>query len=348
MKEEDKYDKNDPKDFLRYINGKMTDREKNTFERKLQRDPFASDAAEGFSEISAENAGRDLAGLERQLKSRTAVRQRFVYYRIAASVAVLMILSSIFIIVRRDTDIVMEESGLIAKQVPLEIIQPQAITQPEVQKDEKVEITERRSRNDIEAVEAVKAVEAAEGPGAVAGIKTTEPVLADEVPITISEKKVEPVIVAENKDDAAVAEKIYPAAPVAGVAYRVEKKAAMKPEETNLEEVVVIGYGQAKEEVTGFSPALPAEGKRDFDKYVDENIRVPETLKAGEKAIVIVNFIVRNTGEIDSLKVIRSPGDEFSAEAKRLIIEGPQWSPAKRNDVKTGDEVRLRIVFKGF
>jgi TonB family protein len=79
---------------------------------------------------------------------------------------------------------------------------------------------------------------------------------------------------------------------------------------------------------------------------VEENIRVPETLKAGEKAIVIVNFIVRNTGEIDSLKVIRSPGDEFSSEAKRLIIEGPQWRPAKSDGERIDDEVRIRIVFK--
>ncbi len=343
MKEEDKYGKNDLNDFLRYNNGKMTDREKNAFERRLQKDPFAADAAEGFSEISAENAGSDLAGLERELKSRTSKRQRFVYYRIAASVAVLMIISSVFIIVQKNMDSAKEESGYIAKQVPVEIIRPQAIIQPEVQKDDKVEITERRSRNDIKAVEAVKA---AEGTGAVAGIKTTDPVLADEIPIVVSEKKEEPEIVAENKADAAVAEKTYPAAPSTFVAYGVNKKAVSEAEEISLDEVVLIGYGEAKVEETGFSPAMPAGGKNDFNKYVEENIRIPETLKAGEKAIVIVNFTVRITGVIDSLKVIRSPGDEFSAEAKRLIIEGPQWSPAKSDGERIDDEVRIRIVFK--
>jgi len=343
MKEGDKYGKNDLKDFLRYINGKMTDREKNDFERELQRDPFAADAAEGFSEVSSENAGSDLAELERLLKSRTSKRQRFVYYRIAASVAVLMIISSVFIIVQRNRDITREESGLIARQVPLEIIQPQAITQIEVQKDEKVIITESRSRKGINAVEEVKA---AEGPGAVAGIKTTESVLADEIPIAISEKMEEPVIVAENKADAAVVEKTYPAAPVTVAAYGVKRKEVSEAEELSLDEVVVIGYGEAKEEVTGISPAMPAGGKRDFDKYVEENIRVPETLIAGEKAIVIVNFIVKTTGAIDSIKIIRSPGDEFSAEAKRLIIEGPQWSPAKSDGERIDDEVRIRIVFK--
>lgn len=343
MKEEDKYGKNDPRDFLRYANGKMTDREKNDFERELQRDPFAADAVEGFSEISSENAGSDLAELERELKSRTSKRQRFVYYRIAASVAVLMIISSVFIIVQRNSDITREESGLIAKQVPLEIVQPQSITQPEAQKDEKVIITESRSRKGVKAVEAV---EAAEGPGAVAGIKTTEPVLADEIPIAISEKKEETLIVAENKADAAVFEKTYPAAPVTVVAYGVKRKVVSEAEEISLDEVVVIGYGEAKEEVTGISPAMPAGGKKVFDKYVEENIRIPETLKAGEKAIVIVNFIVRNTGAIDSLKVIRSPGDEFSAEAKRLIIEGPQWSPANSGGMNIEDSVRLNIVFR--
>ena len=280
MKEKDKNGKTNLPDFQRYIKGEMTDRERNAFERELQRDPFAADAAEGFSEISAENAQSDLAGLERQLKSRTPGRQRFVYYRIAASVAVLMIISSVFIIVQRNRDIAKEESGLISKQVPIEIAQPQAITQPEAQKNEQFVISESRSKKAVKAVEAI---------GAAEGIKTTEPVLADEIPLAISEKK---------------------------------------------------------EEVTGFSPAMPAGGKRDFDKYIEENIRVPETLKEGEKAIVIVNFIVRNTGIIDSLKIIKSPGDEFSSEAKRLIIQGPSWNPAKSDGEKIDDEVRLRIVFK--
>lgn len=343
MKEEDKYGTNDLNDFLRYTNGKMTDREKNEFERKLQKDPFAADAAEGFSEISSENAGSDLAGLEGDLKSRTSKRQRFVYYRIAASVAVLMIISSVFIIVQRNRDFTKEESVLIAKQVPLEISQPQAITRPEVQKDDNGVIAESRSRKGVKAVEVV---EAAEGTGAVAGIKTTEPLLADEISIAIAEKKEESVIVAENKADAAVAEMTYPAAPVSVVGYGVKRKDVSEAEEISLDEVVVIGYGEAKEEVTGISPAIPAVGRRAFDKYVEENIRIPETLKAGEKAIVIVNFIVRNTGTIDSLKVIRSPGDEFSAEAKRLINEGPKWNPAISDGEKIDDEVRVKIVFK--
>lgn len=343
MKEKDKNSKTDLLDFQRYIKGEMTDREKNAFERELQRDPFTADAYEGFSEISAENAQSDLAGLERQLKSRTSGRQRFIYYRIAASFAVLMIISSVFIIVQRNRDIAKEESGLISKQVPIEIAQPQAITQPEAQKNEQFVISESRSKKAEEAVEAVKEVEAT---GAVEGMKKTEPVIADEISTVIPGKKEEPVIAAEYKAVADDAEKGYPAAPVAGVAYGAQKRAAMKPEETNLDEVVVIGYGEAKEEVTGFSPAMPAGGKRDFDKYIEKNIRVPETLKEGEKAIVIVDFIVRNTGAIDSLKVIRSSGDEFSSEAKRLIIQGPSWNPATSDGEKIDDEVRLRIVFK--
>jgi len=343
MKEEDKYGKNNLNDFLRYANGKMTDREKNDFERELQRDPFAADAAEGFSEVSSENAGSDLAGLERLLKSRTSKRQRFVYYRIAASVAVLMIISSVFIIVQRNKDVTKEESGLIAKQVPLEIIQPQAITQSEVRKDEKVIITESRSRKGVKVVEELKA---AEGPGAVAGIKTTESVLADEIPNAISEKMEEPVIVAENKADAGDVEKTYPAAPVTVVAYGVKRKAVSEAEELSLDEVVVTGYGVSRTEETGSSQALPSERRKSFDKYIEENIRIPETLKNGEKAVVVISFIVRITCEIDSIKVLRSPGDEFSAEAKRLIIHGPPWNPATSNGEKIDEEVRLRIVFK--
>jgi hypothetical protein len=61
---------------------------------------------------------------------------------------------------------------------------------------------------------------------------------------------------------------------------------------------------------------------------------------------VVISFLVRSTAAIDSIKVIRSPGKEFSEEAIRLIRNGPTWKPAERNGEKIDDEVRVRIVFK--
>lgn len=57
-------------------------------------------------------------------------------------------------------------------------------------------------------------------------------------------------------------------------------------------------------------------------------------------------LVVRVTGNIDSIKVLISPGEEYTAEAIRLIKEGPAWRPAENNGRAIEDEKILRIVFK--
>ena len=96
----------------------------------------------------------------------------------------------------------------------------------------------------------------------------------------------------------------------------------------------------------GHTPPQPVTGKENFDRYIKENIRRPANLAAGDSAVVVISFIVRITGAIDDFKVISSPGDEFSNEAKRLVIEGPAWNPAVSNGEKIEDVVPLRIMFK--
>ena len=60
MAKRDKYRKKRSSDFLNYSEGKMSDQERHAFERRMQKDPFASDAAEGFSRVSREEAEQDL------------------------------------------------------------------------------------------------------------------------------------------------------------------------------------------------------------------------------------------------------------------------------------------------
>ena len=59
------------------------------------------EASEGFENIDPSSAGDDIAGFRKQLKKRTIRKQRVLWYRIAASVAVLMIISSIFIFINK-------------------------------------------------------------------------------------------------------------------------------------------------------------------------------------------------------------------------------------------------------
>ena len=96
---------------------------------------------------------------------------------------------------------------------------------------------------------------------------------------------------------------------------------------------------------SGYSPPQPIDGKENYDKYIEDNIQKPVTA-SGQRADVVVSFVIRTDGIIDSIKVVRSPGNEFSAEAIRLVRQGPAWKPAKKNGKIIEDEVRLRIVFR--
>ncbi|MFO7574017.1 MAG: carboxypeptidase-like regulatory domain-containing protein [Bacteroidales bacterium] len=81
-------------DMLRYMAGEMSDSERNAFEKELQRDPFAAEAAEGFSLIDPGDARPDLNKLQKKINIRTA-RRHLVFYSGVAAVMLLFIVSSV-------------------------------------------------------------------------------------------------------------------------------------------------------------------------------------------------------------------------------------------------------------
>ncbi len=99
MSKRNKNTKKELEDFLRYSQDQMSDEERNAFERSMQQDPFDAEALEGLSSITPEEARSDMAGLQsrlhRQLHRRTSRSTRTMWYRIAASVAVLVVVTSV-------------------------------------------------------------------------------------------------------------------------------------------------------------------------------------------------------------------------------------------------------------
>jgi outer membrane biosynthesis protein TonB len=85
--------------FLRYLKGEMKGKERNSLERELQVDPFAEEAMEGYGHVTEEEADNDIRKLGSMLRRRTRRKNRTAFYRIAASVAVLMVISSVFLLV---------------------------------------------------------------------------------------------------------------------------------------------------------------------------------------------------------------------------------------------------------
>jgi outer membrane biosynthesis protein TonB len=313
MKVKRKNNKSDLSDFLRYVRGEMTLREENAFQRKLQKDPFADEASEGLKEIDPMVAEKDIQRLGKKLKKRILQEHRVLLYRIAASVAVLMIISSIIIIVTRNKP--EEQIAYLPSPAPAQEIQ-------ETPKEKGAE----------QAVEMEK-------PAPVSRDKGKE--VTDTVPVTqietIEKEGLKEDTVISGVQDAVAARTDEPV--VAVVEERAMAAKAALPRRTNYAEY------EKEDSVAAYTPPIPVNGRASFDQYIEYNIRRPDTISARESVVVVLNFLVTSDGIIDSIKVERSPGKIFSDEAIRLIKEGPAWKSAMKNGKAISDTVTISIEF---
>jgi len=331
-------------ELLRYFNGEMTGRERNAFERRLQRELFSGEAAEGFSEITGDQLDTDLVQLDKRLKTRTSRKSVLTFFRIAASVAVLLVLSSVFIFLNRKNQTEKQSQLALNQPVTMDVAKSKAIIEPESPSP-----TEQR---DEEATDQNISVDSSE---TSVPLKMADQTVHEEVAGVVSvqaEERPSELLAAGQKAEAAP---LSAAGAPAGASLKRAMNAMEKPiiaEDTlisDLNEVVAIGYNQNQRDADvseGYSSPSPVGGKSAFEKYITENMRKPVTLTEGKTAVVILTIMVKSAGAIDSIKVVSSPGKEFSDEGIRLIKEGPAWNPAENNGVKIDDETRIRIIFK--
>lgn len=81
------------KKFIDYLANQLPGRERNAFEKRLERDEFEAEAFEGLSSLSEEELKEDLSGISARINKRSKKRIRIPYLRIAAGIAVIAVLS---------------------------------------------------------------------------------------------------------------------------------------------------------------------------------------------------------------------------------------------------------------
>ncbi|MEN8201427.1 MAG: carboxypeptidase-like regulatory domain-containing protein [Bacteroidota bacterium] len=84
-------------DYLNYLKGQLSRQERHAFERGLEADPFEQEAMEGFESLSAGQAEEDLLSLHNRLRKRVSRRRRVAFYSVAATVASLLIVGTVFL-----------------------------------------------------------------------------------------------------------------------------------------------------------------------------------------------------------------------------------------------------------
>ena len=61
-------------EFLRYLRGELSGRERHAFERELEADPFEKEALEGLESLSGDEAEEDILSLHARLRKRLSRR----------------------------------------------------------------------------------------------------------------------------------------------------------------------------------------------------------------------------------------------------------------------------------
>jgi TonB family protein len=332
-------------DFFRYHRDELTGQERNAFERELQKDPFADEAFDGFSLLSPQDASKDISDIQKRIKLRSVRKQRFLIYRIAASVAVLVAISIMIVFigkpkaeksiadnfVRPDTLEITKYQPIAAQPATIESTLGQNMaTDRKADKPASHEIDKKSTRE----------------------LASSEIILKDEISHfdSVSEQRREPEKVSISEKRLASRAKVP--SKVNTVKADSQVQTISDSSEMNLSEVVVTGYGVSRKEsdkeesLAGYVPPKPVKGKADFDKYILNNLHRPDSISSGQRVVVIVNFKILADGSIDSIRIVRSPHKSFSDEAIRVIKTGPAWNPAEENGKKIEDKVRLRIVFR--
>ncbi|RAI85016.1 energy transducer TonB [Algoriphagus yeomjeoni] len=91
----------------------------------------------------------------------------------------------------------------------------------------------------------------------------------------------------------------------------------------------------------------PKGGMEGWNSYLSANLTYPTA--AREKKIegtVVVMFIVRDDGKIDSVEILRGIGGGCDEEVMRLVKESATWTPGKKDGEFVNVKMRLPVRFR--
>jgi len=326
----------------------------------VPRDEFEEEAGEGLGRLSCEEAEADLRELKARMERRVT-RPRAIWWPAAAAVLILLVASGILVSLLRerpvrDMQLAQKESSPEAEIIADSAhsgMTGEAVTDtaliamaaPLERKEHAPGASAATERNVPALVtDAADELYAAVEEDAGAGVVVHEVAVANEV-IVVDEPVVQMIGVTEDEAEEVVVQAL-PQVTMTGMAARSKKsdrdtareaagnKEKAKTEADATAEAKAAAAAKAAA-VQGAgvpeSQALPAGGWMEYLSWVTKNIRYPEGVTPVVRQEVVVSFTVQADSTVSDLKVVRTPGEQFTAEAFRLLQEGPHWVPARQN-----------------
>ncbi|MCF8347057.1 MAG: energy transducer TonB [Bacteroidales bacterium] len=356
MAKKEKYRKPEAGELFRYAEGGMTGRERNAFERRLQKDLFKAEAAEGFSGVSREEAEHDLGIAGGRIRRRINRRKRIAWYSAAASFAALMIVGTVFFSLN-DTAVQQEnvlpelrESASGQPEQPVSNTETGTGKADELAEPEKMEMTgtdemEMAGTDEMAAPAPVPATEPS------AGVPLPESQPAEAETAGESEKAEKKVLYPVNQSDNRVRVEArstrdigvpkgkgdqagIPRAAAKAVTYNMVAASDTEPPAAETGDTTRVTRS-----------ALPSDGILSYRNYLDSVVVTPHDTTVTGPVEVQLSFTVSPDGRPGQFEVISSPSELYSKEAIRVIKDGPAWLPALQHGEYTPEPSRISIRF---
>jgi len=80
--------------------------------------------------------------------------------------------------------------------------------------------------------------------------------------------------------------------------------------------------------------------------FIGHNLQYPEIAREEKiEGVVVLSFVVTDSGQIDQVRVLRDIGGGCGQEAKRILTEMPPWQPAIFKGKQVSTQFTLPITF---
>lgn len=133
-----------------------------------------------------------------------------------------------------------------------------------------------------------------------------------------------------------------------------EAPKAIEIKKEDISEVVVVGYGSAKEtkkedvtfEVVEEMPKFPG-GIDALFKHLAKNIKYPVDAQEGKiEGRVIAQMVIDKSGNVTALKIVKSVSPSLDAEALRVLAMLPKWEPGKQRGEAVSVRYTMPVMFR--
>ena len=331
----------------------------------IPRDEFEEEAGEGLGQLSCEEAEADLRELKARMGRRIA-RPRAIWLSAAAAMVILLVGSALLVTLLRKRPL---SDSQLAERVPGKkeaVVADKEHAAPAVEvitDTALIAMAEPIEKRGYESAMPAGNMSYAHARPAIAEIAEheIETDAADEIFILAGEVSEdlevadEQVVVLPVTEYQNVVEALQEEIPQARAEAMKTRAVAEVRDQARAEAVktrtVAGASDKAKTEagradtIISLAPS-PLGGWERYREWVARNLKYPEGVLPVVRQEVVVSFTVQADSTITDLKAVSSPGQAFTYEVYRLLLDGPQWVPARSEGKRMPEPVVLKIVFK--